>query len=67
MKKKYRVSKTALTTQMIKDNEQLDDALSPTIYHCKNCRFPLITYHIKDFKFCNNCGAKVVSKKAKKQ
>lgn len=67
MKKKYRVSKTTLTTQMIKDSEQIGDILSPKVYHCKNCGVPVITYHVKDFKFCLNCGAKVVSKRAKKQ
>jgi DNA-directed RNA polymerase subunit RPC12/RpoP len=67
MKKKYRVSKTTLTTQMIKSDEQLDGVMPPTIYHCENCGVPVITYHIKNFKFCLNCGAKIVSKRAKKQ
>lgn len=67
MKKKYRISKTNLTTRMINDSEQLGDMPSPKVYHCENCGFPVITWHVSDFKFCLNCGAKVVSKKAKKQ
>ena len=67
MKKKYKVSKTTLTTQMIKSKEQLDGALPPTVYHCKNCGFPWATWHVSDFKFCINCGAKIVSKRTKKQ
>ena len=67
MKKKYKVRKTNLTTRMIKSREQLDGVLPPTIYHCENCGVPLATWHLQDFNFCMNCGAKIVSKKGKKQ
>lgn len=67
MKRNYKVSKTTLTTQIIKSDEQLDGVMPPKVYHCKNCGVQVITYHVKDFKFCLNCGAKVVSKRTKKQ
>lgn len=68
MKRKYKVSKTTLTSQWVTKRGRSDvGAEWLKHYDCKNCGLELSTHFIKDFHFCPNCGAKIVPKKTKKQ